>query len=224
MSDPRSNNMGYTNAPLVLDLCCGRGGWAEGFARSGYRVVGFDILDYSRDYPGEFVLSDIREVNWSEWANPAVVTASPPCNEFSALTQLARARWGGPPLDPAGKGLALVRECKRVIDSVRPRYWILENVRRAVPYISTVLGPPRFVHSAWAFWGEFPGFLRPKSNRLYKLPLYGTPRYYTGSDGRPRVDRRNRSEAHGSRGSSKRAMIPLDFSLPLAEACKGGIA
>ena len=29
--------------PLCIDLCCGLGGWAEGFLAEGYDVVGFDI-------------------------------------------------------------------------------------------------------------------------------------------------------------------------------------
>ena len=29
--------------PIVYDLFCGLGGWADGFLAEGYRVVGYDI-------------------------------------------------------------------------------------------------------------------------------------------------------------------------------------
>ncbi len=33
--------------PLMLDLCCGLGGWSEGFLAAGWRCVGVDLADFS---------------------------------------------------------------------------------------------------------------------------------------------------------------------------------
>ena len=75
--------------PLVLDLCCGLGGWSEAFIAQGYRAVGFDIEahDYGNGgYPGELVLADVRCLNGAElvqrYGVPACIVASPPCQEF----------------------------------------------------------------------------------------------------------------------------------------------
>ena len=46
--------------PIVDDLYCGLGGWAEGFMAEGYRCRGYDIEahDYGTGgYPGELILA-----------------------------------------------------------------------------------------------------------------------------------------------------------------------
>lgn len=47
--------------PLCIDLCCGLGGWAQGFIEAGFRVVGFDIA--LLPYPGHLVVQDIRTLD-----------------------------------------------------------------------------------------------------------------------------------------------------------------
>ncbi|MCI0596984.1 MAG: hypothetical protein L0Z48_10665 [candidate division Zixibacteria bacterium] len=43
--------------PLVIDLFCGIGGWAEGFLAEGYDVIGFDVVRRKRKkYPGLFLV------------------------------------------------------------------------------------------------------------------------------------------------------------------------
>ncbi len=53
--------------PLCLDLCCGLGGWAEGFISEGWQVVGVDISDFSKFYPGQFIQADL--LTWNGWQN-----------------------------------------------------------------------------------------------------------------------------------------------------------
>jgi hypothetical protein len=60
----------------------------------------------------------------------------------------------GPP-DPE-KGNELVRECKRVIDLLKPRYWVVENVFGARKHIDPILGRPALVANPWVLWGNFP--------------------------------------------------------------------
>ena len=45
--------------PLMLDLCCGMGGWSAGFMAAGWRCVGVDLADFSASYPGECVQADL---------------------------------------------------------------------------------------------------------------------------------------------------------------------
>ena len=45
--------------PIVYDLYCGTGGWAEGFLAEGYRVAGYDIE--AHDYRHR----RLSEPNWS---------------------------------------------------------------------------------------------------------------------------------------------------------------
>ncbi len=76
--------------PLAIDLYCGLGGWADGLLAEGYDVVGFDIErhQYGNDrYPGQLVLQDARTLHGSQFAQAAVIVASPPCTEPSFRAQ-----------------------------------------------------------------------------------------------------------------------------------------
>lgn len=70
--------------PLVIDLFCGIGGWAEGFLSEGYDVIGFDVVRRKRKkYPGLFVQQDVLTLDGKRFAGAAVIVASPPCQQFS---------------------------------------------------------------------------------------------------------------------------------------------
>lgn len=56
--------------PLLIDLYCGLGGWAEGFLAEGYRCIGFDVErhDYgSGEYPGQLVIQDVTTLHGSQF-------------------------------------------------------------------------------------------------------------------------------------------------------------
>ena len=71
---------------IALDLFCGGGGAARGILAAGFdEVVGIDIRDHRKSYPGHFIRGDAL--------NPPVrlddfdfVWASPPCQRFSPAT------------------------------------------------------------------------------------------------------------------------------------------
>ena len=72
--------------PRLLDLFCGAGGAAMGYARAGFEVVGVDIKPQPH-YPFEFrqwdALDYLDRTSVSSWD---AIHASPPCQRFSALT------------------------------------------------------------------------------------------------------------------------------------------
>lgn len=90
--------------PLGIDLFCGLGGWTEGLLAEGYRVVGYDIEahEYGAErYPGQLVLQDVLTLDGAQFADAALIVASPPCQEFSYMAmpfgrgkQIARALRG----------------------------------------------------------------------------------------------------------------------------------
>lgn len=69
--------------PRLLDLFCGAGGAAMGYARAGFEVVGVDIVDQP-NYPFEFHQFDAL----GHWALGLrrfdAIHASPPCQTFTA--------------------------------------------------------------------------------------------------------------------------------------------
>jgi len=55
----------------------------------------------------------------------------------------------------------LVKETKRIIDLLQPKYWIIENVRGAIKYLKPILGEPTMIIDSIVLWGRFPKFAMP---------------------------------------------------------------
>ena len=48
--------------PLLIDLCCGSGGWAAGFIAAGWDVIGFDVTSSAGLSRGDWLLQDVRTI------------------------------------------------------------------------------------------------------------------------------------------------------------------
>lgn len=180
------------------------GGWSVGFHREGFDCTGIDIVDVG--YPYIFVQRDIRELK-PNGERFDVITASPPCTEFSQLNYHPNViKNRGPP--NIEKGLELVKEAKRVIDATQPRYWLIENVRGALKHFYPILGSPKCKYGPWQLWGNFPSGFIQTGIRKWE----GTGSWL------------NRSARHDPLASWKRAKIPLPLSLAIAHACREGLA
>ena len=151
----------------VIDLFCGLGGWAHGFIDAGYRVIGYDIEDFSADYPGRFVRADLLKCD--DFPNADIVLASPPCTDFTKM--------GLPSTWPAVRkfppnvqnGIALFRRAEEIIRKIDPEYWVIENVNTAQRYV----GKARMHYGSRYLWGNFPDFIFLMTGDQYgkwKLP------------------------------------------------------
>jgi hypothetical protein len=131
------------------------------------------------------ITADLRSWQYAG-PRPDLLWASPPCQEFSRES-MPWCKTGDVPY------LGLVEAVRRLVMEIQPRYWILENVRGAVPY----LGQPREIHGPFYLWGYFP-------------PL-----------GRPRLAMKHK-ESYSSRQPAERAMIPraLSRAVALAVECQ----
>jgi hypothetical protein len=124
---------------LAVDLYSGTGGATAAFARHGWRVVRVD-LDRGRRP------DIVADVGWLPLRGPIdFLWASPPCNEFSDAN---------PRIDHAVKrpSLELVFAALRAVTELRPRFWVIENVRGAIQF----LGIPVQKIGPWCLWGYFP--------------------------------------------------------------------
>jgi hypothetical protein len=141
------------------------GGWSIGFHREGFDCIGIDIVDVG--YPYHFIQSDIREYHYPMEVKPDVMVISPPCTEFSTMTQLSWFKKQRGPPDPKGpNGLGLVEHGIRVMKEASPRYWVLENVYGSREYIEPLLGKPRVEAKPFLLWGNFPEVLWPDKKHL----------------------------------------------------------
>lgn len=128
--------------PLAIDLCCGLGGWAEGFLARGFDVVGFDVE--TLPYPGELCVADVRTLSGRLFTHAAVILASPPCEEFSRHSMPWTRAKNPPPPD-----LSIVHACQRIAREASVPL-VMENVKGAVPF----LGPPVVRYGSRYLWGD----------------------------------------------------------------------
>ena len=137
--------------PLVIDLCCGLGGWARGFLDAGWEVIGFDVEPLP--YPGKLVMQDVRTLDGRRFRNADLIVASPPCQEFSRLDQ----PWTRPTANP-NPDLSIVEACQRIArESGVPL--VMENVRGAQRF----LGRAEWKWGSRYLWGDGVPLLRPSN-------------------------------------------------------------
>jgi hypothetical protein len=133
---------------LAVDLFAGTGSATLAFREAGWNVIEID-LSAEHDVDGRRlrVRADCRRLPLSGRLAGAVdfLWASPPCTEFSD----ANAR-----LDHLTKhpSMDLVAATLHAVSLLRPRFWILENVRGAIP----LLGIPVQKIGPFCLWGYFP--------------------------------------------------------------------
>jgi hypothetical protein len=129
-------------SPIAVELFAGTAGATAAFKRHGWTVITVDVD--GRHNPT--IIADARHLPLSlgpDVGRPVeLLWCSPPCTEFSDANPDAPLR---PSLDLMFAALAAVR-------SIRPRFWVLENVRGAIPF----LGIPAQKIGPWCLWGYFP--------------------------------------------------------------------
>lgn len=163
---------------LMIDLCSGLEGACQAMKSNGWQVITVDVdCKFNPD-----IIADIRTWSW-DGRRPDLMWFSPPCNEF-AREFMPWCSTGSKP------DLSIYQACLRIVKECNPRYWIIENVRGAVPYF----GKPRASYGPYFLWGYFP--LLPE-----KLPL-----------------RYRKKESMSSSQPEKRAKIPFELSRAVAYA------
>ncbi|MEE9451114.1 MAG: DNA cytosine methyltransferase, partial [Ignavibacteriaceae bacterium] len=73
----------------LLDLYCGGGGSSYGYELAGWDVTGVDIIPQSK-YKGRFIQSDAIEYLRNNYNMFDVISASPPCQQYSTSSMQFR--------------------------------------------------------------------------------------------------------------------------------------
>jgi hypothetical protein len=148
----------------MLDLFSGSGSASRAAKVRGWRVHRVDYaIGTAHDERADLTHWEPK----GEWFD--LVWASPPCTQLSTANQRTR---------DVGTGLVLVKAALRIIDTIKPRWWVLENVHGATRAIGDLIGPPVARHGSFYLWGNFPPFEA------------SVPRSKTKLSGRRRAERR----------------------------------
>jgi hypothetical protein len=121
----------------VLDLFAGLGGWSAPFLERGHEVYRIDNDPrFEVESHADILTLAAADLPW----RPDIILASPPCESFSVLT-IGR-NWAPgrvPKTDGARLAIALVEATRRLIDDLRPAYFVVENPRamlRTLPMLA----------------------------------------------------------------------------------------
>ena len=167
---------GGSMKPIVWDLYCGLGGWADGFLAEGYECIGFDIEahDYGTGvYPGELRIRDVRSIHGSELKDAACIVGSSPCQEFSYRAMpWKRAKALPPPylgMELFNAQFRIQREASEAAGHHIPM--VVENVRGAQKWV----GRAQWHYGSFYLWGDVPAlmpmtFAGPKIPNVDNLP------------------------------------------------------
>lgn len=166
-----------SNKPLMVDLFCGLGGWADGGLAEGFDVIGFDIERHvysEHRYPAQLVIQDVLTLHGSQFRNAALIVASPPCQEFSYMAMPWKRAKAIAAEYRSGKRdmkqlTALFDACFRIQReaceaSGRHIPLIVENVRGAIPWV----GRSRWNFGSFHLWGDVPA-LMPMTAKAVKV-------------------------------------------------------
>ena len=132
----------------VIDLFSGSGGWIQAFP-TDWNIYGYDIKDFKNKYPGKFSQCDL--LTFSDFPEtPDLITASPPCTEFSkaSFPPTWKSVINNPPNIPLA--IELFQKAKNIIQQLKPKYWIIENVRGSQKY----MGQANFHIGSRYFWSN----------------------------------------------------------------------
>ena len=150
---------------VMWDVCSGLGGASEAFRLAGWRVI---RIENNPILQGVEFTRDLDVLKWEEWVDdliiehgvPDFIWMSPPCREFSQAYGApgAVANREGRDFEP---DMRILFACQDLIDRVRPRHHVIENVAGAIPHLNPHLGPHLQKCGPFILWGRFPSLILP---------------------------------------------------------------
>jgi len=167
----------------MIDLCSGLGGASQAMKDRGWNII---TLDNNNRFNPDICL-DVRKIPYMKLPFD-LIWASPPCTEFAR----AWLPWIKTDKEP---DMSIAKACLRIIQTMQPRYWIIENVQGAVKYFEPLLGKPMAIYKPYFLWGHFPPLGDIKITKQKK-------------------------ESYSSTQQAERAKIPYELSLAVALAIK----
>ena len=168
----------FKNRPQlkVLDLFSGLGGFSEAFVLNDDEVLRIENNPLLSEVK-HTVMMDVRKLRdiiaeglTEGDLNPYLlnidlIVASPPCYDFSlaySAPQGIIARRGKEEFEAYEPDMELFEVTLEIIQMLKPRYWIIENVRGSIRHCEKIGLIPRQKFQAYVLYGNFPKFTPPR--------------------------------------------------------------
>ena len=152
------------NEKTMLDLFSGLGGASEAMINHGWEVLRIENNPELALVPNTKIkcvydLGMEIESNISKGEFPPQLTliwASFPCRDFSDgfNSPKSKARRAGENYYPQN-AIDMALEAKRIVEMMRPKYWIFENVRGSIEFLEPILGKPTMIIDSIVLWENF---------------------------------------------------------------------
>lgn len=160
-----------------LDLFSGLGGASEAFVQDldNWAVLRIDNNPLLGGVPFTIIddITNLQPQNYGVRYPKAkgrlkidCIWASPPCRDFSngySSPKSIHVREHG--IKSYKPDMSLLVAALDIIETVKPKYWIIENVVGSIRYFKEYLGEPRQIIGPYVLWGNFP-FLEVDSSSL----------------------------------------------------------
>jgi hypothetical protein len=163
---------------IMWHLCAGLGGACQAFEGDDkwqvYRIDNNPKL--VPEVPGHYQIEDL--LKWEDWipkllvkGRPDLIIVGPPCRDFSNGYSGPKMTWlrEGNLLEDYEPDMSLVFASMEIIEHVKPKWWMLENVFGSVPYIEPHLGQFTQIIGPFILWGKFPFIRMPDDYRHSKF-------------------------------------------------------
>ena len=151
----------------MLDLYSGFGGASEAMVRDDtWSVLRIENNPLLGGVPYT-VIDDVRNLQPQNYGHrfragrnkPKIdlIWASPPCREFSSGYFSPKSIWSREHgIESYQPNMELLEAALRIIEIVKPKYWVIENVVGSIRYFEEYLGEPRQIIGPYVLWGNFP--------------------------------------------------------------------
>ena len=174
--DPSIFKSAKRNQLKVLDLFSGLGGFSEAFVLNNDEVLRIENNPLLSEVK-HTVLMDVRKLRDiikqgliegdlnPYLCNIDLIVASPPCYDFSlafSAPQGIVSRMGRESFEAYEPDMELFTVTLEIIEMLKPRYWIIENVRGSIRHCEKIGLKPRQKFQAYVLYGNFPMFKPPK--------------------------------------------------------------
>jgi len=114
---------------IIYDFFSGTGSATKPFEDAGHTVIRVELDEYFQAHERNVLTLDGGELV-KKYGKPDFIWASPPCTAFSVAS--IGKHWNKdktPKTQDAHTGWVLVQKTIDLIESIQPRYWIIENPR-----------------------------------------------------------------------------------------------